>query len=334
MTESRRSAACANELHARCPHPMHLRLTGGALCRCACHSSCPVSGPDAAGLGAWRDACTCPGSVAQRAEARRRWHSDRPPTMAEVEQRLLDQDAALSRARDALAARPRGLPADEVRQLLVQELRAQGAEPPPDSVLDRAVASIQRAEMMRGAMPAPGAGILSVARSLAFLHRAKRSADQQMRSAMKPAYTQTLRGPHGEQPYVTFDTDYSLPTVQVTADQRALTRLALPGGEVFVSLLPQAGGEPEAVTVFIDEHHVGVLSATPAPLGVSALSGRCGSGVPCVARCPFGGCGRAWQQPACRGGSGARFHGPRGGLSSFWSRGRGGGFSSGRARTR
>ena len=56
---------------------------------------------------------------------------------------------------------------------------------------------------------------------------------------------------------------------------------------------------------------------TPAPLGVSILSRRLGSGVPCVLRCPFDWCGRAWRQPACRGGSDARFHGPRAEISSF-----------------
>lgn len=262
MSESRRSAACANELHARCPHLMHLKLTGGALCRCACHYSsysCPVSGPDTAELGAWWDDCTCPGSDRQRAEGRRRWHQDRPPTPYEVEQQLRAQEAALSRARSALLSRAQGLPADAVRQLLVEELRTQGAEPMADSVLDREVARIQATGRMQRAVPPRGAGPWSVVRSLASLYSEKRSIDRQWQSALRPR--QTLLGPHGEQPYVTFDTDYSLPMVRVATDQQALAELAHPEGTVYVSLLPQAGGEPRTVTVFIDERQVGVLPA-------------------------------------------------------------------------
>ena len=54
--------------------------------------------------------------------------------------------------------------------------------------------------------------------------------------------------------------------------------------------------------------------STPGTLGVSACSGCCDLRVPCLSWCLFPGCAggvRAWRMPACRGGSGARFHGPR-----------------------
>ncbi len=252
MSESRRSAACANELHMQCPHLMQLRLTGGTLCRCTCHFSCPVSGPDAVELGVWWDGCTCPGSGQRRAEGRRRWRRDRPPTMYELDQQLRERYAALSRAKEAIVTRARGLPANTIRQLLVEELRAQGAEVPDDFVLDLEVSDIQ------SAVP-PGAGLWPTVRALVSSYREMRSAERRWRSAQ--THAQLLQGPHGEQPYVTFDTDYSLPMVQVVADQQALTQLALPGGEVYVSLLPQAGSEPYQVAVFIGEYQVGVLPA-------------------------------------------------------------------------
>ena len=255
MSESRRSAACANELHPQCPHLMNLRLPGGLLCRCGCHVPCPVSGEDTASLDAWWDACICPGSGWQRDKGRQRWHSDRPPAMFELEHQLRARKSALARARAALAGKVEGVSAAGVRRMLVEELRAQGAELPADSVLDWEVKKIQSA-------PPPNAGLLRTARSLLLAHREARSGGNQLRSAVREA--RTLRGPHNEEPYVTMDTDYSLPAATVAADQQALAQLGDPDGEVYVSLLPQDGTDEGQVAVFIDSCQVAILTAADA----------------------------------------------------------------------
>lgn len=252
MSESRRSAACANGKHEMCPHLMNLRLTVGALCRCAGHASCPVSGPDAADLSAWWDACTCPGAGEQRARGRRWWHQDRPPTMYEEEQQLRAQEAALARARAALVTRASGLPLGTVRQMLVDELRSQGTAVPADSVLDREAGRIQRA------VP-PGTGPLSAARMLARMYRHLRAAERDLRSAVQQAHT--LLGPHGERPYVIFDADHSLPTVQVEGSPSIFAELCPPGGEVFVTLLPEEGSGPGRVSGWIGDRQIGFLPA-------------------------------------------------------------------------
>jgi len=50
---------------------------------------------------------------------------------------------------------------------------------------------------------------------------------------------------------------------------------------------------------------------TPRTLGDSGFLGCCGSGVLFVSGCLFRDGVRAWFLPACRGGGGARFRGPR-----------------------
>src|SRR4029077_10357246 len=53
------------------------------------------------------------------------------------------------------------------------------------------------------------------------------------------------------------------------------------------------------------------LAATPGTLGVSGFLGCCGLGVLLVSWSLFPVYARAWVMPACCGGGGARFHGPR-----------------------
>jgi hypothetical protein len=170
--------------------------------------------------------------------------------MHEAVQQLQAQEAALARARAALVTRASGLPPGTVRQMLVNELRNQGIALPADSILDREAGRIQRA------VP-PGAGLSSVARMLARTYRQKRSAERDLRSAAQQAHD--MRGPLGEQPYVIFDSDHSLPMVQVEGNPRALAEFSPAGGEVFVSLLPEESSEPGRVSVWIDDQQIGLL---------------------------------------------------------------------------
>lgn len=205
----------------------------------------------------WWDDCTCPGSDRQRAEGRRRWKQDRPPTMAERERRQRAWDDELSQASAAVFLQAKGQSAGVIRQLLIDQLRSQGSEVPPDGVLDMKVKSIQHSIPP---IPPPNAGLFASARALVFAYRQHRSVVAEMRSEMQSTRQETLEGPHGEPPYVSFfGADESLPMSQVTVDQRVLSQLARPDGTVYASLLPQASTEPHSVAVFIHEYLVGVL---------------------------------------------------------------------------
>ena len=256
MTETRRSAACANEFHVACPHLMHLRqLTSAPLCRCACHSACPVSGGDTAPLHDWWDRCVCPGSEQLRAEGRRKWGRDRPPSLGELQQQVHAEEDAFRRARIAVAGRASGLPVASIRQLLIEQLTTQGIDLPSDDVLDRQVSRIQ-------ATVPPGAtireGILAVARA----YRNKRAVDREMRSSLQ--HPQMLSGPRGEEPYVVL-ADRSLPMAQVDVDQEVIETLDSEASSVFVSLVHDAGEDQSRVAAYIGKQRVGVLSAADGP---------------------------------------------------------------------
>jgi hypothetical protein len=252
MTETRRSAACANGVHVASPHLMHLRqLSIVPLCRCACHSACPVSGGDNALLHDWWDRCVCPGSEQLRAEGRRRWDRDRPPSLGEVQQQVQAEQDVLRRARAAVVSQASGLPAASIRQLLIEQLITQGSDLPSDDVLDWQVSRIQ------ATMP-PGAtlreGILAVARA----YRNKRAADRELRSSLQ--HPQMLSGPRGEEPYLVL-ADRSLPMAQVDVDQEVIATLDPEASSVFASLLHDAGDGQFRVEAYIAKRRVGVLSA-------------------------------------------------------------------------
>jgi hypothetical protein len=183
--------------------------------------------------------------------------------MYEAEQRLRAQEAALARARAALVTRASGLPLGTIRQMLVDELRGRGAAVPAGSVLDREAGRIQRAAP-------PGTGPLSAARVLARMYRAKRAAERDLQSAMQQAHT--LLGPHGEQPYVIFDMDHSLPTVQVEGSPSTFAELRPAGGEVCVALLPEEGSGPGRVSVWVDDRQIGFLPARAGELYRPAMA--------------------------------------------------------------
>jgi hypothetical protein len=252
MTETRRSAACANGVHVACPHLMHLRqLSTIPLCRCACHSACPVSGGDTAPLHDWWDRCVCPGSEQLRAEGRRRWGRDRPPSLGEVQEQVQAEQDILRRARAAVASKASGLPAASIRQLLIEQLIAQGCDLPSDDVLDRQVTRIQ-ATVPSGATLREG--ILAVARA----YRNKRNSDRELRSSLQ--HPQMLSGPNGEEPYLVL-ADRSLPMAQVEVDQEVTAKLGLEESSVFVSLFHDAGDGQFRVAAHIAKRRVGVLSA-------------------------------------------------------------------------
>lgn len=179
--------------------------------------------------------------------------------MSEREEQSRAWKAERSRARAAVLPRAKGLSASAIRQLLIEQLRSQGSDVPPEDVLDIEVMHIQHPVP---ALPPPGTGLFASARALASAYRQHRSVAQEMRSAMGSTVQETLAGPHGERPYVSFfDTDESMPMAEVAIDEQALARLARPDGIVYVSLQPQMSAGPGAVAVFVRDDQVGVLPA-------------------------------------------------------------------------
>jgi hypothetical protein len=131
---SLRSPACGDGTHDDCPHkcgygggpnPRRLRLESGlVLCKCECHSSCPVTGNRAAvPEEEWRESCTCPGA----------------------EEELAGRDLADGSSRGyiealgAARARAAGMSRDEIKDVYEAELHSRGLELPAQPVMDACV---------------------------------------------------------------------------------------------------------------------------------------------------------------------------------------------------
>lgn len=141
-----RSRACTRGDHRECGHlsmalrgrtsPRRLQSTI-ALCRCSCHSACPLADRMPVSLVVWQQLCACPGAEQQRA-----WKDDpnepwpgfkeaREKTQRESRESNEAKRQAFQAARDAAAGKTR----DEVRDLYIAELRARGQEVPPEPFL-------------------------------------------------------------------------------------------------------------------------------------------------------------------------------------------------------
>jgi len=136
-----RSRACVRGAHDGCPHvegggagfnPRRRRFEAGeALCKCECHSSCPLASDRlVVSERAWRELCVCPGVVEERPRRER--------ARAEGRRHQQASDEALA----AVRARAAGMSRDEVRDLYVAELEARGLEVPREDILDAFVSRI------------------------------------------------------------------------------------------------------------------------------------------------------------------------------------------------
>jgi hypothetical protein len=145
-----RSQLCACNEHDECSHlcgfgggfiPWRLRFEFGAvLCKCECHSSCPVTGPQAAiPERTWRESCTCPGAEQVRqALGRRAEFPDFKEYLAQSRRRTQTRREAFNAAKAQAAGKDR----QEIRDLYAAELRARELEIPPDDILDAEVDAI------------------------------------------------------------------------------------------------------------------------------------------------------------------------------------------------
>jgi hypothetical protein len=108
------------------------------LCRCPCHSACPVTGWRHVPLTAWQELCACPGEKPQRA-----WKEDVddawPGAREERERQEAasrDREQARKHAFEAARVAAAGKTRDQVRQIYLTELRARGQETPSEPLLE------------------------------------------------------------------------------------------------------------------------------------------------------------------------------------------------------
>ncbi len=146
-----RSQACISGRHDHCPHlcglgaglnPRRIRFESGAmLCKCTCHSSCPVTGNRmAVPFRTWRESCSCAGAEQER--SRQAQAGTEFPDFREYLARG-HHDAQLRReAFQAARAKAAGRSREEIRDLYESELRARGMRIPSEDALDAVVDAI------------------------------------------------------------------------------------------------------------------------------------------------------------------------------------------------
>jgi hypothetical protein len=146
-----RSLACLRDRHDDCPHlcgvggglnPRRFRFEFGVMvCKCACHSSCPISGSRlAVPERTWRETCTCPGADPER--TRRAWARTEMPEFREFMAQSEQRSHARKEAFDAAQANAAGKSREQIRELYEAELRARGLKIPPEALLDAQVDAI------------------------------------------------------------------------------------------------------------------------------------------------------------------------------------------------
>jgi hypothetical protein len=146
-----RSPVCLRGMHDDCPHmlglggglnPRRLRLEFGAvLCKCECHSSCPITGNrSAVPFRTWHDSCSCPG-----AEQERRKQDQAGVGFPDFKEHMAQsqrQSESRTEAFHATQAEAAGRSREEIRDLYLSQLRSRGLKIPPEDVLDAKVDAI------------------------------------------------------------------------------------------------------------------------------------------------------------------------------------------------
>jgi hypothetical protein len=151
--EAFRTRACAREVHQDCPHfsgmgggfnPRRLRPEFGAgLCRCSCHSLCPVTITTkrlTVPVKAWYTSCTCPGAEQERRALDEAGIEIRD--FGELREETRRRSLARKEAFGAARAHAAGKSREEIREIYVAELRARDLKIPAEPVLDAVVEHI------------------------------------------------------------------------------------------------------------------------------------------------------------------------------------------------
>jgi hypothetical protein len=264
----RRSYDCSLDVHRDCAHriglgggfnPSRRRLEfGEVLCRCSCHSACPLAGQDNVSPRDWSDSCSCPGAEREReAEARR---GGRPPEFGEILRARRENRQRRHEAINAVRSRSAGRSRQEIRQVLVGELHSRKLDIPTDQVLDSIVDSI-----------AHPPGPLNSVRLIPDAVRMVTAAGGETRRLLKLFKgVERVRDPSGGDPYFAAPGG-TAPEIEVILDAGAESVLDTGSGQrepgvgdahlLSVSLEPAVTAGPgAAVTVHVDAHRVGVLS--------------------------------------------------------------------------
>jgi hypothetical protein len=142
---SLRSEACHDGLHNECPHfdgfaaglnPRRMRFEAGAgLCKCDCHSSCPITSTRiTVSPRTWRQSCTCPGAEAER--IRHDQAGVEFPDWDELQARYRQESQSQREAFQAARASAEGKSREEIKDLYLAELRSRGLGIPPQEILD------------------------------------------------------------------------------------------------------------------------------------------------------------------------------------------------------
>ena len=129
-----KAPACAAEAHDECPHlsghgggfnPRRLHWEARALlCRCTCHSACPVTAVRERRTSPWNTwyrSCTCPGGELARRRLEEAGMDASGP--GELWEKVRRQSAARFEAFRSVRDRSAGRSQEEIRQLYLAELR-------------------------------------------------------------------------------------------------------------------------------------------------------------------------------------------------------------------
>jgi hypothetical protein len=137
-----RGPFCLAGAHEKCGHfhgfgirpdPLRLRIEAFTnLCRCDCHSSCPVTNEkNTVSDQAWRQSCTCPGAEVMRTMLDE--FGILPFGVSDYREMWAESQNGLQSRREAFKAaqaRAAGKDREELKDLYAAELRARGLKIP------------------------------------------------------------------------------------------------------------------------------------------------------------------------------------------------------------
>jgi hypothetical protein len=149
--QTHRSLACRRGAHDDCPHmcglgggfnPRRFRVEfGAALCKCDCHSPCPITGSRVTvPVKSWQDSCSCTGAAQER--GRQAQTGTGFPDFKAHMARSQRQAEARREAFRAAEARAAGRSREEIREIYLSELRIRDLKIPPEEALDAKVDAI------------------------------------------------------------------------------------------------------------------------------------------------------------------------------------------------
>lgn len=228
------------------------------LCECDCHSVCALAERHTVSASDWSKYCSCAAAQAWRNESTRTGVN--PPSFSESLRSAREKQQRRREAVNAVRSRSGGKNRQEIRDLLIDEFNSRSLSVPPDSALEIFVDSIALPESPLGSIRMlPNAGVLL--RGIAGQARGIIGIFKNMG---------TLKDSRGRDPYLV-EPGRTPPAMDVMLDtgaEHVLDARSAPGQQssgahlVATSLeLSSPAEHAPTVTVLVDMHRVGVLSA-------------------------------------------------------------------------